>query len=176
MVGLWCYNQSVKTLLGSPFLAPKMVWAVGLRPFSQLRMESSSGFTLYVNLSWQRKKYSILEYYIHKIMTLIPHWLILTQNRLFCPIKKTKKIHVLNGRQTELVYTSYKRYTFFRINHIIAKDNRAYSPNLVHYPISNCCYWEWKECSNIKICKCLVLNKTNMGNFQLIEVVGCMFS
>ena len=33
------------------------------------------------------------------------------------------------------------------------------------------CYWERKEWLNIKICKCLVSNKTNVGNFQPLEVV-----
>ena len=32
-------------------------------------------------------------------------------------------------------------------------------------------YWEWNVCLNIKICKCLVLNLTNMSNFQPREVV-----
>ena len=44
--GLECFN-SVKTIGGSPLLAVKMASAFGLGPFSQLRMESSSGFILY---------------------------------------------------------------------------------------------------------------------------------
>ena len=44
--GLVCF-KSVKTLGGSPFLAVKKASAFGLGPFSQLRMESSSGFILY---------------------------------------------------------------------------------------------------------------------------------
>ena len=32
--------------------------------------------------------------------------------------------------------------------------------------------WECIECLNIKICKCLVLNQTNVRHFQPLEVVG----
>ena len=33
------------------------------------------------------------------------------------------------------------------------------------------CYWERNVCLNIKICKCLVQNETNMINFHPLEVV-----
>ena len=45
--GRMCF-KSVKTLGGSPFLAVKKASAFGLGPFSQLRMESSSGIILYI--------------------------------------------------------------------------------------------------------------------------------
>ena len=37
---------------------------------------------------------------------------------------------------------------------------------------TNHCYWEWNECSNIKISKYFVWNYTNMSNFHPMEVVG----
>ena len=36
----------------------------------------------------------------------------------------------------------------------------------------NHCYWEWNVCLNIKICKYLCSNYTNMSNFQPLDVVG----
>ena len=36
----------------------------------------------------------------------------------------------------------------------------------------NHCYWEWNDCWDIKICKCLVVNKTNMSNFHPRELVS----
>ena len=35
----------------------------------------------------------------------------------------------------------------------------------------NHCYWKWNSCLNVKICKYLVSNSTNMRNFQPLEVV-----
>ena len=34
------------------------------------------------------------------------------------------------------------------------------------------CYWKLDSCLNIKICKYLRLNSTNLSNFQPLEVVG----
>ena len=44
--GRMCFKSG-----GSPFLAVKKASAFGLGPFSQLRMESSSGFILYIYIT-----------------------------------------------------------------------------------------------------------------------------
>ena len=58
--GLVCF-KSVKTLGGSPFLAVKKASAFALGPFSQLRMESSSGFILYLQANAIRCSYTGLK-------------------------------------------------------------------------------------------------------------------